>query len=271
MTKGKQAAAVVVVTLLVFAALGAAAVRQIGELEDRIGALSRELDGQAARDRKFEAEIEDQVGELEDRFDPLYGRVNDISEGLPPNVPDLVARARESIVTIELSNGVLGSGFAVNLQPDPGYTAVIATNHHVIKDALRPNGPEVFVNDDGTRYPAEVTAWDRRNDLAVVDVAADIAPLEWAVDHDHEPSVGDFVVAIGSPSGLSGTSTTGVVSQLYPNYIQIDAAINPGNSGGPLLNKFGEVLGVNTFKLQGENLNFAVRVEVLCEAIVTDC
>ena len=61
------------------------------------------------------------------------------------------------------------------------------------------------------------------------------------------------------------------MSQLYPNYVQIDAAINPGNSGGPLLNKFGEVLGVNTFKLQGENLNFAVRVEVLCEVIVRDC
>lgn len=257
--------------LLVVGGLGAGAVWQVGELEDQIDDLEALLEEEQRADTRAAAAIEAQVGELEDRFDPLYERVNDLSEDLPPNVPDLVARARESIVTIELTNGVLGSGFAVNLQPDPGYTAVIATNHHVIKDALRPDGPDVFVNLDGTRYPAQVTAWDRRNDLAVVDVAADVPALEWAVDHDHEPSVGDFVVAIGSPSGLAGTSTTGVVSQLYPNYVQIDAAINPGNSGGPLLNKFGEVLGVNTFKLQGENLNFAVRVEVLCEAIVTDC
>lgn len=257
--------------LLVVGALGAAGARQIGELEDQIEGLEAEIAEEREADEEFALSIEHEVGVLADRFDPLYDRVNDLSAGLPPNVPELVARARESIVTIELSNGVLGSGFAVNLQPDPGFTSVIATNHHVIKDALRPNGPEVFVNDDGTRYPAEVTAWDRRNDLAVVDVAVDIPPLEWAIHHDHAPAVGDFVVAIGSPSGLSGTSTTGVVSQLYPNYIQIDAAINPGNSGGPLLNKFGEVLGVNTFKLQGENLNFAVRVEILCEEIVTDC
>ncbi|HYO61804.1 MAG TPA: trypsin-like peptidase domain-containing protein, partial [Actinomycetota bacterium] len=152
-----------------------------------------------------------------------------------------------------------------------GYTSVIVTNHHVIEDAIRGGGPDVFVNRGGERFEAVVTGWDRRNDLAVVDVAADVPALEWAVDHGHDPAVGDFVVAIGSPFGLSGTSTTGVVSQLYPNYVQIDAAINPGNSGGPLLNKFGEVLGVNTFKLQGENLNFAVRVEILCENIVTDC
>ena len=257
--------------LLFLGALGTAAVWQIGELEDQIEDLETQLERERAADEDFAVAIEDQVGLLEDRFDPLYERVNDLSEGLPPNVPEIVALARDSIVTIELTNGVQGSGFAVNLQPEPGFTAVIATNYHVIEDATRPNGPGVFVNRAGERYSAQVTAWDRRNDLAVVDVAADIPPLEWAVDHDHEPSVGDFVVAIGSPFGLSGTSTTGVVSQLYPNYVQIDAAINPGNSGGPLLNKFGEVLGVNTFKLQGENLNFAVRVEVLCQRIVTDC
>ncbi len=270
MTKGRRAAAVVAL-LVVVGALGAGAAWQINELEGQIDDLETLLEEEREADASFAAAVEGQVGELEDRFDPLYARVNDLSEDLPPNVPEIVARARESIVTIELTNGVLGSGFAVNLQPDPGFTSVIATNYHVIKDALRSNGPEVYVNHDGARYPAEVTAWDRRNDLAVVDVAADVPALEWAIHHDHEPSVGDFVVAIGSPSGLSGTSTTGVVSQLYPNYVQIDAAINPGNSGGPLLNKFGEVLGVNTFKLQGENLNFAVRVEILCEEIVTDC
>ncbi len=257
--------------VVVVGALGAGAVWQVGELNEQVSDLEALLKEDREADVSFGAALQEQVASLEDRFDPLYARVNDLSDGLPPDVPAIVARARESIVTVELTNGVLGSGFAVDLEPDPGFTSVIATNYHVVKDALRPNGPEVYVNQDGTRHPAEVTAWDRRNDLAVVDVAADVPALEWAIHHDHEPSVGDFVVAIGSPSGLAGTSTTGVVSQLYPNYVQIDAAINPGNSGGPLLNKFGEVLGVNTFKLQGENLNFAVRVEVLCEAIVTDC
>lgn len=268
---GARRAAAVVGVLLVVAGLGAAGAWRIGELEEEIANLESLLKDERRADASFAVTIEEQVDLLEDRFDPLYDRVNDLSEGAPPDVPELVARARDSIVTIELANGVQGSGFAVNLQPEPGFTAVVATNYHVVEDATRPGGPQVYVNQAGTRYEAQVTAWDRRNDLAVVDVAADIPPLEWAVDHDHEAAVGDFVVAIGSPFGLAGTSTTGVVSQLYPNYLQIDAAINPGNSGGPLLNRFGEVLGVNTFKLQGENLNFAVRVEVLCEAIVTDC
>ena len=257
--------------LVVVGGAAAAAVWQIDALNEQVADLEDLLEEERRTDAAFARTVEAGLGELEDRFDPLYERVNDLSEDLPPDVPALVARARDSIVTIELANGVQGSGFAVNLQPDPGFTSVIVTNHHVIKDATRANGPDVFVNQAGTRYEAKVTAWDRRNDLAVVDVVADIPPLEWAVDYGHEPEVGDFVVAIGSPFGLTGTSTTGVVSQLYPNYVQIDAAINPGNSGGPLLNKFGEVLGVNTFKLQGENLNFAVRVEVLCEDIVTDC
>ncbi|HEX2058807.1 MAG TPA: trypsin-like peptidase domain-containing protein [Actinomycetota bacterium] len=270
MTTARRAATIAGLLLLVVA-LAAAGLWQIRRLEDEVADLEALLRDERRADAAFTASIEEQVDLLEDRFDPLYERVNLLSEDIPPNVPDLVARARDSIVTIELTNGVQGSGFAVNLEPEPGYTAVVATNYHVIEDATRPGGPQVFVNQAGTRYEAQVTAWDKRNDLAVVDVAADIPPLEWAVHHDHEPAVGDFVVAIGSPFGLAGTSTTGVVSQLYPNYVQIDAAINPGNSGGPLLNKFGEVLGVNTFKLQGENLNFAVRVEVLCEEIVTGC
>ncbi len=259
------------VLLLVVAGLAAAATWQVGAFNEQVDDLEALLRADRRADASFGAAVQGQVDELEDRFDPLYQRVNDLAAGLPPNVPEIVALARDSIVTIELSSGDQGSGFAVNLQPEPGFTSVVATNHHVVAAALRDGSVEVFVNRAGTRYPAQVTAWDRRNDLAVVDVAADIPPLEWAVDHGHAPEVGDFVVAIGSPFGLAGTSTTGVVSQLYPDYVQIDAAINPGNSGGPLLNKFGEVLGVNTFKLQGENLNFAVRVEVLCEAIVTGC
>jgi S1-C subfamily serine protease len=271
MTRRSRIAAGVVVLVTILVALGAAALWQVSALNDQVADLEALLVDEREDDAAFEAALAEQVDLLEERFDPLYARVNDLSEGLPPNVPDIVARARDSIVTIELSSGDQGSGFAVNLQPDPGFTSVIATNYHVIETATKRRGVEVFVNQGGTRYPAQVTAWDRRNDLAVVDVAADVPPLEWAVHHDHAPEVGDFVVAIGSPFGLAGTSTTGVVSQLYPEYVQIDAAINPGNSGGPLLNKFGEVLGVNTFKLQGENLNFAVRVETLCAAIVTDC
>jgi S1-C subfamily serine protease len=263
--------AVALVLVLLAGAAGVGAVWQVDALNERIAGLETRLKQARQASESLDEQVEADVDRLEARFDSVYDRVVDISEGLPPDVPELVANARPSIVTIELSNGVQGSGFAVDLEPEPGFTTVIATNHHVIEDATFRRGPEVFVRQGGSRYDAEVTGWDEANDLAVVDVAGYIPPLEWATDHGHKPAIGDFVIGIGSPFGLEGTSTTGVVSQLYPRYIQIDAAINPGNSGGPLLNKFGEVLGVNTFKLQGENLNFAVRIEVLCQAIVTGC
>ncbi|MDQ4125555.1 MAG: hypothetical protein M3134_08150, partial [Actinomycetota bacterium] len=107
MTKGRRAAAVVAL-LVVVGALGAGAAWQINELEGQIDDLETLLEEEREADASFAAAVEGQVGELEDRFDPLYARVNDLSEDLPPNVPEIVARARESIVTIELTNGVLG-------------------------------------------------------------------------------------------------------------------------------------------------------------------
>jgi S1-C subfamily serine protease len=79
--------------------------------------------------------------------------------------------------------------------------------------------------------------------------------------------VGDKVYAVGSPSGLQGTFTVGILSNVYPDAYQTDAAINPGNSGGPLLDSRGRVLGVNTWAIDGEGLNIAIRTELFCEAI----
>lgn len=258
--------------LLVLVLLGAASTAillEFQELTSRIASLDAQVQQSDESTIGLREDMEEDLGQLQTRFGSLFDRVEDVAEDLPPDVPALVRDARRSIVTVELANGAQGSGFAVDLEPEPGFTSVIVTNHHVIEEATFVGGPEVFVNQGFSRFEAELTGWDRRNDLAVIDVVADIPPLEWASDYGHEPAIGDFVIAIGSPFGLEGTSTTGVVSQLYPRYIQVDAAVNPGNSGGPLLNRFGEVLGVNTFKFLGaENLNFAVKIDVLCAQIV---
>src|SRR6266545_721813 len=92
-----------------------------------------------------------------------------------------------------------------------------------------------------------------------------------ASDVGHDPSVGHFAVAIGSPYGLEGTTTSGIISQLYsqfPALIQTDAAMNPGNSGGPLINRYGEVLGINSFALSGEGLNFASAIDNTCARLI---
>ena len=145
----------------------------------------------------------------------------------------------------------LGSGFVYDQE---GH---IITNNHVISD---PNTVEVtFV--DGDSFPAKVIGKDPYSDIAVLqitdgDFQKQIQPLKAA--NSSALQVGEEVVAIGNPFGLSGTLTSGVISQIgrvipndvtgysIANIIQTDAAINPGNSGGPLLNMEGEVIGINT-------------------------
>ncbi|WP_367160838.1 Do family serine endopeptidase [Kozakia baliensis] len=138
----------------------------------------------------------------------------------------------------------LGSGFIIS--PD-GY---IVTNNHVVKDADKVS---VTLQDD-TVLPAKIIGRDGRTDLAVLKVESP-KPLPTVSFGDSDKArVGDRVLAIGNPFGLSGTVTSGIVSSrgrdinhgLYDDYIQTDASINRGNSGGPLFDINGHVIGINT-------------------------
>lgn len=152
---------------------------------------------------------------------------------------------------LERQSTKLGSGFVYS---DSG---LIITNNHVIKDAKTVD--VTFV--DGNTYSANVTGTDPYNDIAVLQIIDDFSEeslIPLALDDSSKIEVGDPVAAIGNPFGLSGTMTSGIVSQIgrllpnqeegfsIPNVIQTDAAINPGNSGGPLLNLEGRVIGINT-------------------------
>jgi S1-C subfamily serine protease len=162
-------------------------------------------------------------------------------------------------------SAVQGSGFVY----EDKNKMVVITNKHVVNDAE--NITVTFSNGDG--YPATVIGSDAYSDLAVLSVEAplnEFQPLE--ITSSSTLQVGDPVVAIGSPFGLGGTMTTGIVSQLgrtiqdsvagsFPiaNIIQTSAAINPGNSGGPLLNYEGDVIGITTAIIQNSNgLGFAI-------------
>ena len=149
----------------------------------------------------------------------------------------------------------LGSGVVV----DPkGY---IVTNRHVVEKADR---IRVRFEDDppGVQHDAKVVGTDQETDLAVIKVDVD-RPLPAAkMGNSDSMQVGDWVLAVGSPFGLSETVTAGIVSakgrDIVPNrqfqtFIQTDAAINPGNSGGPLVNMNGEVIGINTAILSETN------------------
>ena len=166
------------------------------------------------------------------------------------SVAEIYERTNESVVEITTSSGgsgAQGSGFVFDAE---GH---VVTNQHVVAGASDINVR--FSN--GSTYPATLVGSDRSTDLAVIDVDAPAAVLEPLTLGDSSAvRVGDAVVALGSPFGLEGTITSGIVSALHrqmtaPNNftitdsIQTDAAINHGNSGGPLLNADGRVVGVN--------------------------
>jgi serine protease Do len=152
-----------------------------------------------------------------------------------------------------------GSGFII--APD-GH---VVTNHHVILDA---DQIEVVLK-DGRIYPAKVVGQDASTDLALLKIDADEDLPALPMGDSDSLAVGQWVVAIGSPYGLSQSVTIGIVSAKgrvigsgpYDDFIQTDAAINPGNSGGPLVDLQGTLVGINTaIVAAGQGIGFAIPV-----------
>ena len=172
------------------------------------------------------------------------------------SVAEIAQRVLPSVVSIEAQTGrggSTGSGFIIDSR---GY---ILTNNHVIASSAMSGGDIRVRLSDGFSYDAKVIGRDSSYDLAVIKIVApNLKALQFG-DSD-EVAVGDSVIAIGSPLGLSGTVTLGIISakdravtaggddaeSAFINALQTDAAINPGNSGGPLVNSTGAVIGVNS-------------------------
>jgi len=175
-----------------------------------------------------------------------------------------------------------GSGFIVNHNG-----LKIITNWHVIEDAeiievwLKPNKmvDENYLFNNVDSFPAKLIKINKTKDLAMLEVnklPLRIKPVLYGKFNRVKP--GQTSYAIGHPKGLLWSFTSGMISQVRPNYdwryrgsshranvIQTQAAINPGNSGGPLFNKNKKLIGVNTFTSEGENLNFAIAVDDVIE------
>lgn len=214
--------------------------------------------------------------------------------GTPPpgtiNVPELVEKVDKGVVNIQAVTLVrerfvepafedfffqyygiprervrkqpsLGSGFVIE---ENGY---ILTNHHVVD---RASEVEVFFNDGKrTKLKAQVIGSDKKADIALLKVkpGSYLQPLKLA--NSDSVRVGESVVAIGNPFGLSHTVTAGIISAKnrvigqgpYDNFLQTDASINPGNSGGPLFNAAGDVVGINAaINAAGQGLGFAIPI-----------
>lgn len=155
----------------------------------------------------------------------------------------------------------LGSGFIISRD---GY---IVTNDHVVRDA---ESIQVKLSNEKV-YDARIIGGDRKTDIAVIKINAGDLPVA-VLGNSDKIEVGQWAIAIGNPFGLDHTMTVGIISatgrsnvgiETYENFIQTDASINPGNSGGPLLNVYGEVIGINTaIVASGQGIGFAIPVNM---------
>ncbi len=196
---------------------------------------------------------------------------------------ELFEKSEEGVVKIKVERissqgdtGGVGSGFVYD---NLGH---IITNAHVVDGANK--ATVTFL--DGSQYNAEIIGKDKFTDIAVIKVSEKprlLHPLE--IGDSSLLQVGEQVAAIGNPFGLSGSMTSGIVSQIgrllpsqnsgfsIPDVIQTDAAINPGNSGGPLLNMRGQVIGINTAiqSITGEfsGIGFAVPSNTVSKIVPT--
>ena len=174
----------------------------------------------------------------------------------PDSIAGIAARVSPSVVSIDAqtpSGGDTGSGFFIQSN------GTILTNNHVVEGAVTSGGSITVNLENGKSYPATLIGRDASYDLAVLKIEVTDAPALQLGNSD-SIQVGDTVIAIGSPLGLAGTVTSGIISaknrpvtsgggtgeNSFINALQTDAAINPGNSGGPLVDVNGAVIGVNS-------------------------
>ncbi|MEK6760320.1 MAG: trypsin-like peptidase domain-containing protein [Nanoarchaeota archaeon] len=180
----------------------------------------------------------------------------------------IIESSVKSVVTIKTSAKSQGTGFIISSE------GFIVTNAHVLADSEGNlvSSIQAITYDEGTKN-AQFIGYDGNLDIALIKIEGTYDAIDFADSNDIQ--VGEKVIAIGNPLGLQFSVSEGIVSAVHragtnglAYYIQTDAALNPGNSGGPLINKQGQVIGINNFKIgSGENLGFALESNHIIESV----
>lgn len=216
----------------------------------------REINTLANLIDEIEKQSEIQLGELKEELKSIKVKSQDFTA--------IIEDVLQSVVSVGTDKS-LGSGAVID---DRGF---IVTNYHVVDDA---NIIRILTYDNDV-YDAVLIGYDEVIDVAVLKIDASLDALRFG-DSD-SVNVGERVIALGNPAGLSFTVTEGIVSAVHrqgPNdleiYLQTDVPINPGNSGGPLVNTNSRIIGINNFKIGGyEGLGFAIESNTV-EQIAND-
>ncbi len=207
----------------------------------------------AARTRREDDAVYDTLAKNYDLFRQVDRTFELVAKAVAPTVVHIVAQK-----TVRSDEGrrnrqfeETGSGVIVRCERVPGL--YVLTNHHVVENT-RPAKIRIFLRDGRSLLPARIWS-DEKADIAVLKLDRDDLPAARMGNSDDAP-VGSWVMALGSPFGLTHSVSQGIISARsrrmeeledveYQDFLQTDAAINPGNSGGPLVNMKGEVVGIN--------------------------
>jgi putative serine protease PepD len=187
-----------------------------------------------------------------------------------PDWAAVVSQVQPSVVTV-MTDEDLGSGWVAHTDASG---SLIVTNFHVVADAVAAGETDITVTQGDRTMNADVVHSDKLDDLAVLHVTEKLKALVTAA---LRPKVGAVVLDLGSPLGLQGSVSVGVVSAYRSifgsDYLQFTAAISPGNSGGPVVDSMGRVVGIATAKIVmdgAESLGFAIPIQIACAGLV-DC
>ncbi len=205
---------------------------------------------------------EEELNLLGSQIGSIDNEINLLKSSTSADFSGIIEDAIKGVVTVKTDVGQ-GTGFIISSE---GY---IVTNEHIIKGAKAAG----IITYDGELHQVELIGKSEYMDIALLKISGSYDMLELADSDDVQ--IGEKVIAIGNPLGLQFSVSEGIVSGIHrPGlnemevYIQTDAALNPGNSGGPLINKKGEVIGINNFKIGGtEGMGFALESNSIGETV----
>ncbi len=216
----------------------------------------------ADADHRALAKLDQRVADQLAATNALANRVG----GLGTDTAAVARQVLPSVFTIDTPDG-LGSGWVVG---SSGGASTIITDYHVVQSVWTGSAAHtVQVKQDGKNLTGTITKVDKGDDLAIVSVKVVLTALPRSTT---DAQVGDAVLVVGSPLGLSGTVASGIVSSFRNGLIQFSAPISPGDSGGPVVNRQGQVIGVAESKLVGsgvEGLSFAIPITTVCSTVTT--
>jgi len=244
-------------------AAGGVTLSQFQALEKKVKSLTAKLS--TLEDDSYSQD--ESMSYLRGDISSIQGKLLNLGSGITAKAKEVLRNSEQYVYQVSC-NGSLGSAFGISIKlgtedTNKGYVGALITNHHVVEYCL---GRDVKVSQNGRNLGGHVSDWDSENDLALILTIGEVKGIAVATS---APERGDLVVALGSPYGLEGSISTGIVSNLYGDFITTDAAVDPGNSGGPLLNADGQLIGVNTWGFsQSQGNNFAIKPGVICREIL---